>query len=141
VSTRKKTRHHSRWRNDCDYRHKLRPLERAWLDTFIDEYYRAEFGETPLHDEDQRREIYDAQNAAQRDIVTASSADVREALGTSVSDRPSLRVRFYEPGDYPFARPPLRPDRLEVAVLEQVRELEFSDDEIPNDFNDVDSAS
>lgn len=113
MSKRKKTRHHSRWRIDQDYRHKLSAADRRWLDKFNDEYYRAEFDETPLHPAEKRSEIYDAQNAAQRDLVTASPVDVRESLGQKVSDRPSIRVRFYDPADYPFARPPLRRGRLE----------------------------
>lgn len=120
MNTRKKTRHHSRWRIDQDYRHKLSPAERLWLDQFTDEYYRAEFSEAPLHADDLRHEIYDAQNAAQRDLVTASSADVRTALEREVSDRPSLRVRFYDPGDYPFARPPLAASRFEDVLFEAI---------------------
>lgn len=133
--TKKRTRHHSRWRIDQDYRQKLSPEECLWLDKFNDEYYRAEFTETPLHPKEKRGEIYDAQNAAQRDLVTASSADVREALGTSVSDRPSLRVRFYDPGDYPFARVPMRQARLEQLLTELVETPEVPAHEVPRPSN------
>lgn len=116
----KKTRFHSRWRVDQDYVQKLSPAERAWLDRFNDEYYRAEFAEKPLHPEVRRGEIFSAQNAAERDLVTAPTTKVTAAT-TSPVTRPCLRVRFYQAEDYRMLSKPLDQKALEddlVALME-----------------------
>lgn len=107
MAAKRKTRFYARWRIDQDYLRRLSPQDRAWIERFNDEYYRAEFGEDPLHPPgEKRREIYDAQNVAARDLVTASSVDVSEAITTTVAERASLRARFYTPGDYRMFTPP-----------------------------------
>lgn len=96
---RKKTRWHSRWRADSDYKKKLPKAARAWLEKFESEYYRAEFKEEPLHGLSARREIFAAQNAAARDVVTAPPDELaRAAERRTVA--PNHRDRHYQPGDY-----------------------------------------
>ncbi len=120
--SRRKTRFHARWRTDADYRRRLTAKDRAWLKKFEDEFYRAEFGEEPIHTSSaHREEIYDRQNAGARDLVTASSDDVAEALGRTF-DRPSLQVRHYQPGDYQMFGRSAAPaaGELEGVLLEAV---------------------
>jgi hypothetical protein len=99
------TRHHSRWRIDQDYRHKLSDDDRAWLDRFNGEYYRAEFDGAPLHGDGQRREIYSAQNAAARDVVTVPGEVVLDQVRRIEQvTRPNIRPRYYAPSDYAMFR-------------------------------------
>lgn len=97
--TRKATRHHSHWRIDCDYRRKLGAADRAYLEQFEDEFYRASFPETPLHGAVARGTVYAAQNAAARDIVTVSAAELA-ALAERGALPPAHAVRTYVEGDY-----------------------------------------
>lgn len=116
----KRTRNHSRWRDDQDYAHRLPEAERAWLAKFRDEYYRYEFGEAPLHaaGTDARSELYRAQDAAARDILTVSEAAVAEAHARPVAARACLRVRFYAPDDYAGELARLTPSALEDAIID-----------------------
>jgi hypothetical protein len=126
----KATRFHSRWRVDQDYLQKLGPAERDWIEKFNDEYYRAEFKGEPLHPAGPlRRQIFRAQNAAAVDLVTAATTEVTKAMTTKVSDRPSLRVRFYVAEDYRMLAKPLKAAQLEDELLEAL-----ADDQEPKDL-------
>lgn len=46
----KKTRYHSQWRVDQDYKDKLTQEDLEWLEKFNDEYYRSDFSDEPVHD-------------------------------------------------------------------------------------------
>ncbi len=124
---RKRTRFHSLWRIDQDYAHRLSPKDRAWLAQFNDEYYRADLGEGALHPPGEvRREVYRAQNAAERDLVTATSDEVQAAL--TPCRQPSARGRYYTPDDYRmFGPPPVRFEEELAELLDQVALVATSD--------------
>lgn len=60
------------WRVDQDYVDRLSPIERQWLAQFNDRFYGADFrGESSsTWSTDERREVYRAKNAANRDLMT-----------------------------------------------------------------------
>jgi len=60
------------WRVDQDYADRLSLDERQWLADFNDRFYGADFrGETNVTwSTDERREVYRAKNAANRDLMT-----------------------------------------------------------------------
>ena len=60
------------WRVDQDYADRLSLDERQWLAAFNDRFYGADFrGETSVAwSTDERREVYRAKNAANRDVMT-----------------------------------------------------------------------
>jgi len=60
------------WRVDQDYADFLSADERQWLADFNDRFYGADFrGETSVAwSTDERREVYRAKNAANRDVMT-----------------------------------------------------------------------
>jgi hypothetical protein len=60
------------WRVDQDYADRLGPEDRQWLAAFNDNFYGADFRDTPLEtwSTDARREVYRAKNAANRDLMT-----------------------------------------------------------------------
>lgn len=120
---RKRTRFYNQWRRDQDYRERLSPEEKAWLDKFDDEYYRADFGEDPLHGTPElRNDVYARQNAAARDVVTATGDQVLESLAKiGAVERPSLRPRFYSPTDYQMFAPNQPLDPSLVEKLAEVR--------------------
>lgn len=126
----KATRFHSRWRVDQDYLQKLGPADRDWIEKFNDEYYRAEFTGDALHPAGGlRRDIFAAQNSAARDLVTAATTEVVRAITTKVSDRPSLRVRFYVAEDFRMLAKPLKAPQLEDELLDAI-----ADDQEPQDL-------
>lgn len=127
MARRKKTRWHSRWRADCDYVASLSDHDRAWLEKFHDEYYRCDFGDAPLHPPGElRRDVYRAQNAAERDVVTAPAGEVTAAITTAAAPRPSVRSRYYTPDDYRmFAAP-----RAAGAAHDDLAELVDSDRDV-----------
>lgn len=116
----KYTHFYNLWRDDCDYQGSLPDPERAWLEKFRAEYYRAEFDENPLHDENGRRDVYQAHNAAARDLVTKPGDDVLESLEKIANvERPCLSIRFYDLGDYRmFSNPANQDDELVVEWLD-----------------------
>lgn len=60
------------WRVDVDYAKNLSPEDRAWLASFLDRHYGADFrGEGgPQWTADERRAAYRDKNAANRDVMT-----------------------------------------------------------------------
>ena len=60
------------WRVDQDYVATLAPEHKEWLAQFNDRFYGADFrGETSVAwSTDERREVYRAKNAANRDVMT-----------------------------------------------------------------------
>jgi hypothetical protein len=60
------------WRVDQDYADRLNPDERGWLAEFNDAFYGADFRGVPegRWSTDERREVYRAKNAANRDLMT-----------------------------------------------------------------------
>lgn len=129
MTTKRRTRFHSNWRVDQDYRKKLSPEELAWLEKFNDEYYRAQFDEEPLHSADAvvmvakqfedvpgsyKEERFQAQNAAWRDVVTQTSKEVFEA--TTKAAKASTRGRYNSPDDY---KPSTSKD-VETALVEAI---------------------
>jgi hypothetical protein len=57
---------------DQDYADRLNPDERGWLAEFNDAFYGADFRGVPEErwSTDERREVYRAKNAANRDLMT-----------------------------------------------------------------------
>lgn len=97
----KKTRAHRKWALDYDYLHKLSDEEREWLEKFNDEYYRNEFSDEPLHQEgDERRLLYEENNAANRCIMNADPKKVLAHRNAIPAHRPSIKSRFYFEKDY-----------------------------------------
>lgn len=125
----KRTRFHARWRIDQDYLAKLAPEDRAWVEKFNDEYYRADFKGEPLHPPGElRRDVYAAQNAAARDIVTAAKDEVIKAVTSKVANRPSLRVRFCMAEDYQMLAKPKEASAIEDDLLQSLeRESQEAD--------------
>lgn len=128
----KKTRFHSRWKIDHDYVDRLNEHARAWLEKFDDEFYRAEFSSHPLHRPEHIREIYDAQNAAARDLVTANpdviAARLRKNRGKL---RPSHAGRYYQMEDYAMFRdaPPAAAD-VETEVNQETEAITDTKDQL-----------
>lgn len=108
-STRTRTRFHSAWRVDSDYKKKLGTearkdlgglSEREWMEKFEAEFYRCEFGKEPLHDEQARSDLYTQQNTAWADVVTQTSDVVAEHLAKPLKNPTSRRHTYYSPDDY-----------------------------------------
>lgn len=101
-------RFYNQWRMESlhTYGAQLSAAEREWLDKFEREYYCGEWHE--LHSEEYRKELYQQNNAAARDIVTASSRDVEKQLKLvddflNRAKDPEKVTRYYHPNDYPDA--------------------------------------
>ena len=58
---------------DYDYIDQLDPSTAAWLGQFSDEYYGARFvaNKEAIHPQDMRKDIYSANNARNRDVMSA----------------------------------------------------------------------
>lgn len=98
----KKTRAHRKWANDSDYRHKLSGEALEFFDKFIDEYYREDYDEKPLHNPLQQILLHGANNAANRCIMCVPRSRTRtyhEGMPLRPTE-PSLRIRFLFVDDY-----------------------------------------
>lgn len=59
------------WKLDADYRDRLTPAERKWLDDFLDAHYNARFqGHAAAWPKTERRKADRARNAATRDLAS-----------------------------------------------------------------------
>ena len=79
------------WRVDQDYAERLSGDERRWLAEFNDSYYGADFRGVPegRWSTSERREVYRAKNAANRDLMTVD-------IPTHGLDFPEETVEFDE---------------------------------------------
>lgn len=100
MTKKKRNRKSQNWRIECDYKKKLTPEEKAWLDKFQDEYQRNTFTDNPLHNEQQRKELYQSYNTAWADIVTQTNDEVRSRFKKSLTNFKQLSQRVYTPDDY-----------------------------------------
>lgn len=112
-----RTRHYLRWRLDQDYRARLSPEDRAYLERFDAEYYRAEFKGDQLHATPELRlDCYRRLNAAKVDAVTQGD-DTLEAALRPVRRIQGQRRRYYDPTDYDLKDPTAAgPDHLAHAI-------------------------
>jgi hypothetical protein len=101
----RKVRHYNAWRMESSfsYGHTLPSEARRWLFMFEGEYYCGE--DHGIHPADLKTELYRAQNAANRDLMTASIHKVREQVqkieqSISKSKHPEEVSRWYHPSDY-----------------------------------------
>lgn len=83
------------WAVDVDYAKDLGPEDKAWLASFLDRHYGADFrGEDgPQWTVEEKRAAYRAKNAANRDVMTALVPTL------SAPDEPSVDFDDIEPDD------------------------------------------
>ena len=110
------------WRVDQDYAERLSADERQWLAEFNDSYYGADFRGVVegRWSTDERREVYRAKNAANRDLMTCD-------VPTHGLDLPEDSVEFDElvlddgPLDEPKYKTAREAYRLEPSPANRVR--------------------
>lgn len=96
----KRTRVHRNWAVDYDYRGKLNAEELAYLEKFTDEFYRSDLKDAELHAPSQKKALYAANNAAQRDIYTAPPHLVTQYRQAIPDHKPNIKAKFYFESDY-----------------------------------------
>lgn len=96
----KKTRNHKKWRVDYDYKGKLSKEDKSWLDKFTDEYYRCEFKDEPIHNEEQKKDLISNETVARRDLLTKHPEQISKNKPTNTDRKYVSAIRFYTEEDY-----------------------------------------
>lgn len=117
---RKYTRFHSLWMHqDIDYKHKLNPSERQFLEKFIDEYYRMTFKKdgSNLFSAAVQKMLIREQNVRWKEVTTQTSDNVAKHLA-----RPLKRMqdghRYYSPDDYKFTESAESPEDALIEMMD-----------------------